>query len=127
MESFALDASGLRRTLRDGDLLRVYPLSPRFDNAVTLRGNVGRPERYAWHDGMRISDLIPNQRFDCGFRFDCGDEDGVRSLLLRLLEHPDEIEEKGKNGREAFIESYDKPAGVARVMHALGLETQNAS
>jgi protein involved in polysaccharide export with SLBB domain len=62
-ESFALDDSGLKRTLRDGDLLRVYPRSPRFDNAVTLRGNVGQPGRYAWHDGMRVSDLIPNRQF----------------------------------------------------------------
>ena len=58
-----MDDSGLKRTLRDGDLLRVYPLSPRFDNAVTLRGNVGQPGRYAWHDGMRVSDLIPNRQF----------------------------------------------------------------
>jgi glycosyltransferase involved in cell wall biosynthesis len=66
------------------------------------------------------------QRFDCGWHFDCGDEDGVRSLLVRLLGHPEEIRAKGKNGRQAFIESYDKPAGVARVIHALGLETRNA-
>jgi colanic acid biosynthesis glycosyl transferase WcaI len=62
------------------------------------------------------------RRFDCGWHFDCGDEHGVRSLLMRLLDHPEEIQEKGKNGRQAFIESYDKPAGVARVMQALGLE-----
>jgi protein involved in polysaccharide export with SLBB domain len=62
-ESFALDASGMKRALRDGDLLRVYPLSPRFDNAVTLRGNVAQPGRYAWREGMRISDLIPSRQF----------------------------------------------------------------
>ena len=67
------------------------------------------------------------QRFDCGWSFDCGDDDGVRSLLLRLLEHPEEIEKKGQNGREAFIENFDKPAGVNRVMLALGVETRNAS
>jgi len=66
------------------------------------------------------------QRFDCGWHFDCGDDDGVRLLLMHLLEHPQEIREKGHNGRKAFIESYDKPAGVARVMHALGLEIRNA-
>jgi colanic acid biosynthesis glycosyl transferase WcaI len=65
------------------------------------------------------------QRFDCGWHFDCGDDDGVRLLLMHLLEHPEEIREKGHNGREAFIESYDKPIGVTRVMHALGLETRN--
>ncbi len=63
VESFALDASGMQRVLRDGDLLRVYPLSPRFDNAVTLRGNVAQPGRYAWREGMRISDLIPSRQF----------------------------------------------------------------
>jgi polysaccharide export outer membrane protein len=63
VESFALDETGLKRTLRDGDLLRVYPLSPRFDNAVTLRGNVAQPGRYAWHEGMRVSDLIPSRQF----------------------------------------------------------------
>lgn len=62
-ESFALDAEGLKRILRDGDLLRVYPLSPRFDNAVTLRGNVAQPGRYVWREGMRISDLVPSRQF----------------------------------------------------------------
>ncbi len=63
VESFALDDAGLKRVLRDGDLLRVYPLSPRFDNAVTLRGNVAQPGRYVWREGMRISDLIPSRQF----------------------------------------------------------------
>ena len=62
-DSFALDDLGMKRPLRDGDLLRVYPLSPRFDNAVTLRGNVAQPGRYVWRDGMRVSDLIPTRQF----------------------------------------------------------------
>jgi protein involved in polysaccharide export with SLBB domain len=49
--------------LRDGDLLRVFPLSPKFENAVTLRGNVAQPGLYAWKEGMRISDLIPSRDF----------------------------------------------------------------
>lgn len=66
------------------------------------------------------------RRFDCGWHLDCRDEGGVRSLLMHLLLHPEEIREKGRNGREAFIENYDRPAGVTRVMHALGLETRSA-
>jgi glycosyltransferase involved in cell wall biosynthesis len=66
------------------------------------------------------------ERFDCGWHFDCGDEDGVRSLLPRLLDHPEEIRNKGRNARDAFIRNYDKPAGVARIIHALGLETRNS-
>ena len=38
-------------------------VSPRFENSVTLRGNVASPGRYPWHEGMRISDLIPNREF----------------------------------------------------------------
>jgi protein involved in polysaccharide export with SLBB domain len=60
---FALDTAGQGRLLRDGDLLRVFPLSPKFDNAVTLRGNVAQPGLYAWKDGMRVSDLIPSRDF----------------------------------------------------------------
>lgn len=61
VDEFTLDATGLKRGLRDGDMLRVFPISPQFDNAVTLRGNVARPSRYPWHDGMRVSDLIPSR------------------------------------------------------------------
>ena len=63
VEEFALDASGLQRPLKDGDLLRIYPVSPKFENAVTLRGNVAQPGLYPWKAGMRISDLIPSRRF----------------------------------------------------------------
>jgi len=64
------------------------------------------------------------RRFECGWHFDCGDEAGVSTLLLRLVEDPQGLRLKGENGREAFMASYDKPAGVTRVMHALGLEAQ---
>jgi len=63
VEEFALDGPGLKRLLGDGDLLRIYPLSPKFDNAVTLRGNVAQPGRYLWKEGMRVSDLIPSRDF----------------------------------------------------------------
>jgi protein involved in polysaccharide export with SLBB domain len=59
VDEFALDASGMQRTLKDGDLLRIYPISQRFDNAVMLRGNVAKPGRFVWHEGMRVTDLVP--------------------------------------------------------------------
>src|SRR5262249_25636410 len=34
---------------------------PRFENAVTLRGNVAQPGRYPWRDGMRVCDLVPTR------------------------------------------------------------------
>ncbi len=61
VEEFPLDQRGLERPLKDGDVVRIFSLSPRFQNAVTLRGNVAHPGRVEWHGGMRLRDLIPNQ------------------------------------------------------------------
>ncbi|HQT26528.1 MAG TPA: SLBB domain-containing protein, partial [Burkholderiales bacterium] len=61
VQDFALDKKGLSRTIRDGDLVRVFSISPRFENAVTLRGNVAYPFRTAWKKGMRVTDLIPDR------------------------------------------------------------------
>jgi protein involved in polysaccharide export with SLBB domain len=63
VDEFPLDASGLQRALKDGDLLRIYPVSPKFENAVTLRGNVAQPGLYPWKAGMRISDLVRSREF----------------------------------------------------------------
>ncbi|MDR3735261.1 MAG: SLBB domain-containing protein [Acidobacteriaceae bacterium] len=60
---FALDAEGRTHPVKDGDLLRVFPLSPKFANAITLRGSVSEPGLYAWKEGMRVSDLIPSRAF----------------------------------------------------------------
>ena len=61
VDQFALDADGLQRMLRDGDLLKISPLSPQFENAVMIRGNVASPGRFPWHEGMRVADLIPSR------------------------------------------------------------------
>ncbi len=61
VDQFALDYDGLKRPIKDGDLVSVLALSPRFENAVTLRGNVAEALRYPWHEGMRIRDLIPDK------------------------------------------------------------------
>jgi protein involved in polysaccharide export with SLBB domain len=42
-------------------LLTLYPVSPQFANAVTLRGNVAAPLRYPYKPGMKIRDLIPDR------------------------------------------------------------------
>jgi len=63
IEEVALDSAGLARPLKDGDVLNFAAISPRFTNAVTLRGNVASPGRYPWHEGMRVNDLIPNREF----------------------------------------------------------------
>jgi polysaccharide biosynthesis/export protein len=56
-----LSSAGLKTELRDGDIVRFLHISPRFDNAITLRGNVAVPGRYPWRPGIRVKDLIPSR------------------------------------------------------------------
>jgi protein involved in polysaccharide export with SLBB domain len=55
------DEVGLNTPLADGDVLRLYSIVPQYSDTVTLRGNLANPGRFAWHPGMRISDLIPDK------------------------------------------------------------------
>src|SRR6185312_1178433 len=57
---FPYDQQSRMLPVRDGDIVRVLSIVPRFEDTVTLRGNVANPGRYPWKPGMRISDLIPN-------------------------------------------------------------------
>lgn len=44
--------------VQDGDRIRVFPITEGSENAVYLEGHVIRPGRYAFHPGMRVTDLI---------------------------------------------------------------------
>lgn len=57
---FPLDDRSRTQPVRDGDIVRVLSIVPRFEDTVTLRGNVANPGRYPWKPGMRVTDLIPN-------------------------------------------------------------------
>jgi protein involved in polysaccharide export with SLBB domain len=63
VEEFALDADGLRRQLKNGDVLNVTSITPDFSNAVVLRGNVDQPVRAPFKSGMHVSDLIPSKEY----------------------------------------------------------------
>src|SRR5438309_4451051 len=87
VEEFTLDMSGLSRPIRDGDLVTVYTLVPRFDNAVALRGNVAQPGRFPWREGLRVRDLIPDREALLSREYwlkrnqAVGLEDGVAAIL----------------------------------------------
>jgi protein involved in polysaccharide export with SLBB domain len=57
----AYDSTGLATHVAEGDLVRVLSMVPQYKQTVTLRGNTANPGRFAWHPGMRISDLIPDK------------------------------------------------------------------
>jgi protein involved in polysaccharide export with SLBB domain len=63
VSEFALNAEGLSRTLKNGDVLNVTSITPDFANAVILRGNVDQPVRAQFKPGMRVSDLIPSREY----------------------------------------------------------------
>jgi protein involved in polysaccharide export with SLBB domain len=57
---FPFDEQSRAEPLKDGDIVRVFSIVPRFEDTVTLRGNVANPGRYPWKPGMRVRDLIPD-------------------------------------------------------------------
>lgn len=59
VDEFNLDAAGTQTSLSNGDVVTIYAITPRIDNAVSLRGNVAQPGRFPWRQGMRVKDLIP--------------------------------------------------------------------
>lgn len=63
VEEFALEGQGLKRTLKNGDVLNITSITPSFSNAVVLRGNVDQPVRAPFKAGMRVSDLIPSREY----------------------------------------------------------------
>jgi polysaccharide export outer membrane protein len=57
----------------DGDIVKIFPVLEKDKNAVYLSGNVLRPGKYEFKQGMRIKDLfpdylafLPETYFNCG-------------------------------------------------------------
>ncbi|MGD0074013.1 MAG: SLBB domain-containing protein [Candidatus Binataceae bacterium] len=71
-----------RFEVRDGDLVKIYPVLPDIRNMVTLVGNVRRPGEYQWHEGMRVSDLIHEGEGLAGHTF-------FKHALIRRTSEPD--------------------------------------
>jgi protein involved in polysaccharide export with SLBB domain len=61
VEAFDLTDSVRQRILHDGDIVRISPLILEFKEEVTVRGNLAWPGRYPWHEGLRVTDLIPSR------------------------------------------------------------------
>ena len=57
----AYDSAGLSTPVQSGDLVRIFSIVPKYSQTVTLRGNIANPGRFAWHPGMRLSELIPDK------------------------------------------------------------------
>ena len=83
--------------MRDGDLLTLFPISPQFANAVTLRGNVAAPLRYPFKPGMRVRDLIPDREALITRDY------WLRKNLLVQFEDPLPVAKPAMQGRDASM------------------------
>jgi protein involved in polysaccharide export with SLBB domain len=81
--------SRLRATeVKDGDRIRIATVLPYSEQVVYLQGHVARPGKLAFHDGMRISDILHSFQ-------DLLPEPADRGEVVRLVApdlHPETIE-----------------------------------
>ena len=61
VQDIDLAAGGLKTALKAGDIATVSAISPQIKNAVTLRGNIAESKLFAWREGLRVRDLIPDR------------------------------------------------------------------
>jgi len=55
------DAEGLATLLTDGDIVRIDSIVSNYRQTVTLRGSLANPGHFLWHEGMRLSELMPDK------------------------------------------------------------------
>ena len=49
-------------TVQDGDKIKITPILPYADKTVYLDGHVSRPGKFAYRDGMKVTDLITSYK-----------------------------------------------------------------
>ena len=74
--------------IEDGDRIHVAAVLPYSQKVVYLQGHVARPGRFAFHEGMRVSDVLHSYR-------DLLPEPADRGEIVRLVSpdlHPETLE-----------------------------------
>jgi glycosyltransferase involved in cell wall biosynthesis len=64
------------------------------------------------------------ERFQCGWHVENGDVEGLTALLQVLAASPSLVRQAGERARAAFLQNFDLPVGVARLMDLLGLDSE---
>ncbi len=123
VDQFSIDASGLKRAVRDGDLINVFSISPKFENAVTLRGNVAAPLRYPYREGMRIRDLIPEKEALITPEYYLRRNFITRSDILNSPVAPGEAQENRQANRQANRQTIRQSTGQQQLIEQVRLLT----
>src|SRR4029434_7006801 len=53
-----LSGNQVSAPVRNGDSLRVLRMRPTVDEGVTVEGHVFQPAPLAWHEGLRLTDVL---------------------------------------------------------------------
>ncbi len=62
------------------------------------------------------------ERFQCGWHVNCNDHVALSALLKFLANNPKVVAEAGRHARQALVQNFDLPLGVARIVGILGAE-----
>ena len=79
----------------------------------------GRPILYIGPRDATPATIIA--RYHCGWQIDPGDTATLIALLDHLAASPNLIRDAGAKARDAFLQHYDLPIGVARICSILGV------
>jgi len=67
------------------------------------------------------------ERFDCGWRIEPGDGEGLRALLETLDTNRELVYRAGARARAAFEQHYDRAIGVARILQVIDARSSAAA
>jgi polysaccharide biosynthesis/export protein len=48
--------------VKDGDEIHIFPIAPYNQDTIYLQGHVLRPGKYAFHEGMKLTDILPSYK-----------------------------------------------------------------
>jgi polysaccharide export outer membrane protein len=48
--------------IKDGDEIHIFPIAPYNQDTIYLQGHVLRPGKYAFRDGMKLTDILPSYK-----------------------------------------------------------------
>ena len=119
VEEFMLDGDGLLRPVTDGDLVMVYALSPKIQNAISLRGFVAQPARFPWRQGLANLYRPNNQTAAVTLAI------GLGTFLLVTLCGVQNMLVKQVTLRAAQLDETYSPQAVAAFRQVLEIEPNN--